>query len=313
LREKKYLIDNEIIYLPVSMSAMAIPKGATSLQNIERLLDEKLLEIKSRGKNALGILGAKNLDEIQYSNIDFIKEALEAERLICLYQPIFDTHTKEIVKYEALVRLKDKENLDKLISPYFFMDVIKGTSQYIKMSKLVFKNVFDTLNAYPHIELSVNVDLNDLYNNDMMALIQANLYEHKDAANRLTFEILEEHEVKDYDKVDYLFKQLKAYGSKVALDDFGSGFANYSYLIRLDLDVLKIDGSLIRQLQNQPDRTKAVLKSIQELAQHFGYELVAEFVSHEDIYEMIKELDIAYSQGYYLGEPKPIEAYINND
>ncbi len=310
LRDKKYLIENEIIRLPVSMSAMSTPDGTTSIQNMQRFLDEKLLEVKSKGKNALGILGLAHHDDVKYSNMDYIKDALEGERLVCLYQPIVNTHTKEIVKYEALVRLVDKGNPEKLISPFYFMDLIKGTSQYIKMSKLVFSHVFATLLKYPEVKLSVNVDLDDLDNEDMMHLIKNYLYKHKEVAHRLTFEILEEHEIKDYDKVQYIFKQLKAYGSKVALDDFGSGYANYSYLIKLELDILKIDGTLIRELQNNPAKAKMVLKSIQKLATQFNYELVAEFVSHEDIYDLVKELGIEYSQGYYLGEPKPIESYL---
>ena len=313
LRDKKYLIDNEIIRLPVSMSAISTPEGTTSIQNIQRFLDEKLLEVKSKGKNALGILGLTHHDDVKYSNIDYIKDALEEERLVCLYQPIVNTRTKEIVKYEALVRLIDKENPEKLISPFHFMDVLKGTSQYIKMSKMVFNHVFMTLLKYPEVELSVNVDLDDLDNDDMMKLIKDNLSKHQEVAHRLTFEILEESEVKDYDKVQYLFQQLKAFGSKVALDDFGSGYANYSYLIKLELDILKIDGSLVRELQNHPTEAKMVLKSIQELAVKFNYQLVAEFVSHEDIYDAVKELDIEFSQGYYLGEPRSIEAYMDKD
>jgi len=311
LKEKRYLIDNEVTSLTVSMSAIEIPEGISSIQNILRLLDEKLLEIKSKGKNSLGILGSKHLSEIQYGNMDYIKEALEEERLLCLYQPIFNTDKKEIVKYEALVRLIDKDDAAKLISPFHFMKVIKGTSQYIKMSKLVLKEVFHTLKVYPDIELSVNLDLDDLYNSDMMTLITENLYQYREIANRLTFEILEEKEIYDYDKVSLIFQQLKAYGSKIAIDDFGSGYANYSYLIRLDIDILKIDGSLIRELSAVPERTKVILASIKELALKFEYDLVAEFVSDEMIYEMMKELGIEYSQGYYLGEPKPIEEYIH--
>ena len=311
LKDKRYLIDNEVASLTVSMSAIDVPPETSSIQNILRLLDEKLLEIKSKGKNSLGILGLKHLSEIQYGNMDYIKEALEEERLLCLYQPIFDTQKKKITKYEALVRLIDKDDPDKLISPYHFMKVIKGTSQYIKMSKLVLKEVFNTLKRYPGIELSVNLDLDDLYNNDMMTLIIEYLYDHREIANRLTFEILEEKEIYDYDKVSLIFQQLKAYGSKIAIDDFGSGYANYSYLIRLDIDILKIDGSLIRELHVVPERTKVILTSIKELALKFEYELVAEFVSDEIIYEMMRDLDIEYSQGYYLGEPKPIEKYLH--
>ena len=310
LKEKKYLIGNEVEHLTVSMSAMSVPEETMFIQHIARLLDEKLLEVKSRGKNGLAILGTKQLNEIRYTNIDYIKEALEEERLVCLYQPIYETKTKQIVKYEALARLIDNEDPKKLITPYYFMDVIKGTSQYIKMSKLVFQDIFTTLRTYKDVELSVNLDLDDLDNADMMKLITDNLYENRGIANRLTFEILEAHEIKDYGKVMFYLQQLKAFGSKVALDDFGSGYASYSYLIRLEIDILKIDGSIISELKHSPERAKTVLRSIQELAAIFQYEVVAECVSDKDIYEMLKELDIQYVQGYYLGKPRNIEAYL---
>ena len=309
LKEKKYLIGNEIQYLTVSMSAMSIPEESTSLQNIERLLDEKLLEVKSKGKNAFAILSEEELSGINYHNIDYIKEALEEERLICLYQPIYDTETKKIVKYEALVRLIDKEDPEKLIVPFHFMKLVKGTSQYIKMSKLVLQEVFKTLKRYEDVEISVNVDLDDLDNADMMKLITHHLYEHRTLANRLTFEILEEHEMKDHGKVMFYLQQLKAFGSKIALDDFGSGYASYSYLIKLNIDILKIDGSIIKELKYRPEHAKTVIRSIRELAESFHYDLVAEFVFDEEIYTIVKDLGIPYVQGYYLGEPKPIEWY----
>jgi len=311
LKEKKYLIGNEIQYLTVSMSAMSIPENSTSFQNIERLLDEKLLEVKSKGKNALAILSEEELSGVNYNNIDYIKEALEEERLICLYQPIYETETKKIMKYEALVRLIDKEDPEKLIMPFHFMKLIKGTSQYIKMSKLVLQEVFNTLKRYEDLEISVNVDLDDLDNADMMKLITHNLYENRMIANRLTFEILEDHEVKDHEKVMFYLQQLKAFGSKIALDDFGSGYASYSYLIKLNIDILKIDGSIIKELKYSPDHAKTVIRSIRELAESFQYDLVAEFVSDEEIYNIIKDLGIQYVQGYYLGEPKPIEWYVD--
>ena len=307
LTEKRYLIDNETISLALSMSAIEIPVETESIQNIQKILDEKLLEIKSRGKNALGIIGKITGDEIKYKNLDYTKEALEEERLTCLYQPIFDTKTKKIIKYEALVRLIDKEDPKKLISPFYFIDMIKGTTQYIKMSKLVLKEVFYVLHTYPEIEISFNLDLDDLYNADMMKLITKELYQHRNIANRLTFEILESHEIKDYDEVALIFQQLKAFGSKIAIDDFGSGYANYVYLIKLDIDILKIDGSIIQELLHSPERTKILLKSINDLAERYQYSVVAEFVSSKEIYDIIFELGIAYTQGYYLGEPKPLD------
>ena len=311
LTAKRYLINNETISLTLSMSAIVIPEETESIQNIQRFLDEKLLEIKSRGKNGLGVIGKISGDEIKYKNLDYIKEALEEERLTCLYQPIFNTKTQEVVKYEALVRLIDKEDPKKLISPDYFLDMIKGTTQYIKMSKLVLREVFHILHKYPELEISVNVDLDDLYNADMMKLITKQLYRHRGLANRVTFEILENHEIRDYDEVALIFQQLKTFGSKIAIDDFGSGYANYVYLIKLDIDILKIDGSIIQELLHSPERTKIMLRSIIDLAEIYQYRVVAEFVSSKEIYDMVSELGIAYSQGYYLGEPKPLESYLD--
>ena len=310
LQEKKYLLKNEVFHQTVSMSAMIIPEGNNSIQDIQRILDVKMLEIKSKGKNALGLLLNDRGTEVKYWNIDYIKEALEEERLVCLYQPIYNTKTKQVVKYEALVRLIDKEDGEKLISPAHFLSIIKGTSQYIKMSKLVLKEIFTVLHQYPEIEISVNLDLDDLYNADMMKLISKNLYHNKTIANRLTFEILEYNEISDYGQVALIFQQLKTFGSKIAIDDFGSGYANYVYLIKLDVDILKIDGSLIQELPHDPKRAKIMLESIKYLAEMYNYELVAEFVSTEEIYEILKELEIKYAQGYYLGKPKPLEEYL---
>lgn len=307
LTEKRYLIDNETISLTLSMSAIVIPEETDTIFNIQRSLDEKLFEIKSRGKNGLGIIGNVSGDEIKYKNLDYIKEALEEERLTCLYQPIFNTKTHEIVKYEALIRLIDKEDPGKLISPFYFLDMIRGTTQYIKMSKLVLEKVFNVLQKYPEIEISVNLDLDDLYNIDMMKLITKQLYHHRGIANRLTFEILESKEIKNYDEAALIFQQLKTYGSKIAMDDFGSGYSNYVYLIKLDIDILKIDGSLIEELSSSPERTKIMLHSINDLAKRYQYEVVAEFVSSKEIYEMVTELGIEYSQGYYLGKPEPLD------
>jgi len=307
LTEKRYLIENETIALTLSMSAMVIPKDTDSILNIQRFLDEKLLEIKNGGKNGLGIVGNISGNEIQYKNIDYIKEALEEERLICLYQPIFDTRTQQIVKYEALVRLIDKEDPQKLIAPFYFIDMIKGTTQYIKMSKLVLQEVFATLHKYPDVEIALNLDLFDLYNPNMMEIITEELYQNQSIAHRLTFEILEDHEIKNYDRVALIFQHLKAFGSKIAIDDFGSGYANYIYLIKLDIDILKIDGTLIQELLHSPKRAKIILNSIKDLAERYQYEVVAEFVSSKEIYDMVSELGIEYSQGYYLGEPKPLD------
>lgn len=88
---------------------------------------------------------------------------MEEGRLICHYQPVVNVQTGKIQKFEALARLIDKDDPETLILPVNFIDMIKGTSQYIKMSKLVLKKVFAILETHEQVKFSVNLDLNDLY------------------------------------------------------------------------------------------------------------------------------------------------------
>ena len=310
-REKRYLIDNDIVKLNLSMSALKIPEDTVDIQHVLRMLDEELLKIKSHGKNKLSIINPQSYKELKHRNIDYIKKALEEGRVTCLYQPIFHTRTKEIYKYEALVRLIDENDPHTLLAPSEFIETIRGTSQYIKMSKLVFQKIFYVLEQYEEIEVSVNLELDDLFNYDMMQMIMEYLYRHKEAANRLTFEIIEQNEIQEYERIGFIFNQLREYGSKIAIDDFGSGYSSYHYLTKFHIDILKIDGSLVKELEHNPKRARAVVSSIKTITDELGFELVAEFVSNEEIYNEIYVLGIEYAQGYYLGEPKPIEVYMD--
>jgi diguanylate cyclase (GGDEF)-like protein len=140
--QKSYTLDGETLSMTLSASAMEIPDDTVEILHVLHQLDEALLKIKSSGKNRLSILNFRASSELKQRTVDYIKEALEEERLICYYQPVVNTEVKEIQKFEALVRLVDKDDPNVLISPASFIDMIKGTSQYIKMSKLVLKQVF---------------------------------------------------------------------------------------------------------------------------------------------------------------------------
>ena len=312
LSEKNYLVDNTAFSLNLSMSAIDTPVGIKSLMEIESMLEHSMLEIKSSGKNRYIVINQNVENELRYKNMDYISQRLDRGDLICLYQPIYDIETDRFVKFEALVRLVDKEK-NKLISPHYFVDTIRSTYRYIKMSRLVFKEVFHVLHQYENVNVSLNLDLFDLYNEELMDFINLELYNNRKVANRLTFEILEKHEIRDFAHVSLIFQKLRTYGSKIAIDDFGSGHSNYIYLIKLDIDILKLDGSLINALKEDPERAKVVLSSICALAKVQGYEVVAEFISDKELYDEVKKLGIRYVQGYYLGKPKPIDEYYSEE
>ena len=310
LSKKPYAILDKNIFLSLSMVMMNTPPKVDKIDNILGLLDEELLKIKKTGKNRVEVLEKITFSDVKYTSLEYIKEALDEERFTCLYQPICETKTKKVVKYEVLVRMLDKEDRTKLVTPKYFLSTIRYTSHYTKLSKLVLSHLFGTLAKYSEIELSMNLDLDDLDNLDTMELIGSYLEEHKANASRLTFEILEKSEIYDYQKVNKVFSQLRKFGSKIAIDDFGSGYANYTYLSRLDIDIIKLDANFVHDLEYREKQTKMVIESIQTLATKLGCQVVAEFVHSESVYLMLKDIGVEFSQGYYLGKPKRIEAYI---
>ena len=122
--------------------------------------------------------------------------------------------------------------------------------------------------------------------------------------NNLSIEVTEGDLVSDFDKTSAILNQLKEFGVNVAIDDFGTGYSNFAHLMRLDVDYIKIDGSMIKDIDT--DRTaQTVVETIVQFASKLGMQTVAEFVHSEAIYQKVKELGVDFSQGYYFGQPQP--------
>jgi EAL domain-containing protein (putative c-di-GMP-specific phosphodiesterase class I) len=119
---------------------------------------------------------------------------------------------------------------------------------------------------------------------------------------RIIFEILESEGIENFEEVTSFIDRLKAFGCRFSIDDFGTGYSNFIYLLKLNVDYLKIDGSLIQKLAHDENVRKAVT-TIHSFAHSIGIQTVAEFVSDEAIYAEVKEIGIDYCQGYYFSEP----------
>lgn len=135
-----------------------------------------------------------------------------------------------------------------------------------------------------------------------MSYIYSVIEEHKNHAHLLEFEILESEEISDFSEVFKFIENVKSYGCNVGVDDFGAGYSNFNMLVNLKISYVKIDGSLIKNIDSSENQ-KIIVKTITEFAKRFGFATVAEFVSSEEIYKQIKELGVDYCQGYYFDAP----------
>lgn len=270
------------------------------------ILDDVYIGIQYALNYKKHIVFARNLHrrvQIEARNklkaITLIKDALNNKgKFESFYQGIYNNVNGEIVKYESLIRLINEKN--EVISPFHFLDIAKKTGYYINITETVIKNAIDTL-KHCDARISINLSSSDLENNTIREALLNLVKKHK---GRITFELLEDEEFDDFDSVKNFILRCKKEGDvHIAIDDFGSGYSNYRRLLDFQPDVLKIDGSLIKEIETD-SYSRNIVQSIIIFAKSQGIKTVAEFVKDEITYKIVKDLGIDYSQGFYLDEPK---------
>jgi EAL domain-containing protein (putative c-di-GMP-specific phosphodiesterase class I) len=150
--------------------------------------------------------------------------------------------------------------------------------------------------------VSVNISFDDIANEETTAFIYEILEQNRDFTEFLEFEILESEEISDFNEVAKFISEIKKFDCIVGVDDFGAGYSNFNLLTLLDIDFVKIDGSLIERINTSKD-LEIIVNTIANFSKEFKVKTVAEYVSNEDIYNKIKELNIDYCQGYYFDKP----------
>ena len=230
-----------------------------------------------------------------------IKEAIDEDRITTYFQPILDNQTTEIVKYETLVRMLDKEG--EPVPTWTFLEIAQKAKLYPQVTQIVINKAFETFENLPSFEFSINLTIDDILSKTTTNFIYEKLKNYENAHN-VIFEITESEEVSDYRIINEFIERVKKYGVKIAIDDFGSGYANFEHIINIDADFIKIDGSLIKNI-NEDKNAKIITEAIISFSKKLGRKTITEFVHSEEVYDIVKDLGADYSQGYYFGVPSP--------
>ena len=238
--------------------------------------------------------------EINLNIATTIREAISNDNIIPYYQPLYDSKTNKINKYECLVRLQ--LNNGSILTPYDFLEVSKKIKLYPSITKIMIDKTF----AYfckNGLNFSINLSLEDILTLDTNEYLFTKMEEFN-IAKQLTIEILENQEVLQEKYIKLFINKIYEYGANIAIDDFGSGFANFQHIVNIKADYLKIDGSLIANIDTD-DNSRLIVETIVIFAQKLGMKTVAEFVHSKEIYDIVRTLDIDLLQGYYLDKPLP--------
>ncbi len=227
-----------------------------------------------------------------------IKTAIENDKVLIYGQKIINNFTGEF-KYETLMRLELEDGT--IVSPFKFLNHAKKARLYPLMTKAVIDKACNYFKD-KDFEFSINLMIEDLKDKKTIDYLIEKLKE-TNTANRVILEIVESEGIDRFDEVRQFIQKVHKLGCKVAIDDFGTGYSNFEYIIKLKVDILKIDGSLIKNIHIN-DNLKLTVSTIVNFAKVLNIQTVAEFIHNEEVDNIVKSLKIDYSQGFYHHEPE---------
>ena len=297
------LINNNSFYLSISIGVARNCKDSAAQNN---LLSKAEYALRMAKKRDISILF---LDEnIELYNklkenkklIEELKNALISNNLLIYGQKLINNISKK-EKYEILMRVKLEDG--SILTPYSFLKEAKKAKLYLGMTRMLVKKACEYFKG-KDIDFNLNLTLEDIKDQYTMDFI-VNTMEKTNTAKQITFEIVESEGIESFTEVSNFIKKAKKLGCKIAIDDFGTGYSNFEYIIKLDVDYIKIDGSLIKNI-NTDNNLYLTVQTIVGFAKALKIKTVAEFVHNEEVLNCVKNLDIDYSQGFFIDEPKEL-------
>ncbi len=275
----------------------------------DNVLESAKLGLRSLLKTKQDFIISNNFAQIEHEKaqknietIAMIKQAIRDSKIISYFQTIVNNKTKEIEKYESLVRLIDADG--KVLSPCFFLETSKKGKYYSQITAIVLKHSFDALKRTDK-EISINLSALDIEDKVTRNRIFKLLEQNRKDASRVVFELLEDESIKDFKIIIKFIEKVKKLGAKIAIDDFGAGYSNFERLLDYQPDILKIDGSLVKEIETN-SYSFSIVKTIVSFAKEQNILTVAEFVENEAIFNILNDLGVDYSQGYYFSKPEEL-------
>ena len=270
-------------------------KASLALKEAKQRKDRFFVYTEALNTKALHL---KNMRRFQ----DF-KDALLNDRIEPFFQPIVNAHTEKLVKYESLARMIDRDGNVVLVAD--FLDIAEKSSFFQNFTRQMIQKVFAVSTA-SNQEVTINLTYENINSKELVKYIEHRLQKHK--GPRITFEILESEEISDYDVLGDFIDMVKSYGSLIAIDDFGTGYSNFVHLSKFKADFIKIDGSIISNLENDKNN-KFILSLLIRYARKNKIKIIAEYVSSPQIAKIARDLGVDLLQGYHYGKAENAQHY----
>ncbi len=283
-------------------------QGGAGSEAVLLAADQAMYQAKKEGRNRIMLFHAPGEigDEPQRAQTTSarIRDALTHNRLRLATQPIRSLASGGIERYELFLRMTGEDG--ELLPAASFIEVAERSGMVQELDRWVVARALELMaereRAGDPVSLHMNLSGASMSDLSVLEFIERRLDEGEADPSRCTFEITQSARVEDFDTAGTFADRLTEFGCEVAIDDYGAGFSPFAYLKKVPFDVIKIDGTFIREMA-QNDADQLVVKAIVEIARGLGKRTIAEFVEDEDTTKLLREYGVDMAQGYHLGRP----------
>ena len=313
LAEHDFHYEGRTVDVGCSIGVSIINQATTSPGEILSQADVACHLAKKAGRNRVHIFSNKDTRDVHTMSVDMgwsrrIRQSLENDRFVLAVQPIYSIQKREIESYEILIRMRDDD--DSIIMPSGFLPTADRFGLSVDIDAWVIEHAIKHM-AYLNtkglsVRFAINLSGQSMTTPHIAELIPKLIKETRIDAAALTFEVTETTAISDVDTAITLLSHLRDLGCKTALDDFGSGMSSFAYLQELPVDIVKIDGRFVRNI-NSSSVDQAMVRAMNEIAHSLDKTTVAEFVENEQHFKTLSIIGVDYAQGYHLGKPVLID------
>ncbi|MBM4055323.1 MAG: EAL domain-containing protein [Planctomycetes bacterium] len=310
LVREKMLMDDETHPVGISIGIVLFPEHGTDADKLLVSADLAMYMAKEDGKNCARIFTPEHKIKVE-TRLTWerrIRDAIKTNQFVLHLQPIMSIKNNNIGSYEALLRMQNEDG--ELVLPDNFIHVAERFGLISDIDKWVICKAIQLIAEYEFdkkgLFLEVNISGKALSNLELLNIIKNEITKLSIDPGCLVLEITETAAVESIVDAQNFIKMLKGIGCRFAIDDFGSGFSSLSNLKHLEVDYMKIDGSFIRDLPNNPV-DQHLVKAMVEIARWLGKKTIAEYVGCNDTIQLLKKIGVDFAQGYHIGKPMEID------
>jgi diguanylate cyclase (GGDEF)-like protein len=308
LRKVAHVEDDNVFHVHCSIGIAMIDSDQFDHDDLISHADIACREAKASGRNRLAFHNMTEAGVEQMTAdvnwVSRLREAIDNNLLMLRYQPIVCIATGETSSHEVLLRMKADSG--GMISPDAFLPAAVRFGLMAEIDTWLIEAAIAELARYrknaPDLRFSLNLSANAFEAENLTEFVRSQLSHHGVPADCVTFEITESLAMRHLNHVERQIAGLRQLGCQVSLDDFGTGYSSFSYLQKLPVDYIKIDGSFIRDIVRNPVDQKMV-RMIGEIGRAAGMKTVAEYVQSGTAFTLLGQLGIDFAQGFYIGRP----------